>query len=125
MTKVKPQDLGIRLLLGNVAALGPGKIELINAIENAGSISGAAKLMGMSYRRAWNLVDSINHDFSTEIIVTSSGGKGGGGAVVTETGLDIIKRYRQIEAKALDSVSDDLEMFGRYLAQKSTKQKLK
>ena len=121
MTKVKPQKPGIRLLLGNAAALGPGKIELINAIEKAGSISGAAKLMGMSYRRAWNLVDSINHDFSTEIVVTSSGGKGGGGAVVTDVGLDIIKRYQEIEAKALMSVRNDLEDFGRYLIQNSTK----
>jgi molybdate transport system regulatory protein len=101
MAKVKPQNPGIRSLLGNAAALGPGKIELINAIGKAGSISGAAKLMGMSYRRAWNLVDSINHDFSTEIIVTSAGGKGGGGAIVTDVGLEIIKWYQKIEAKAL------------------------
>lgn len=121
MTKVKTQSLGIRLLLGNAASLGPGKIELINAIEKSGSISGAAKLMKMSYRRAWNLVDSINHDFNTEIIVTSSGGKGGGGAVVTDIGLDIIARYQKIEAKALNSVSEDLEEFGRYLTLKSTK----
>ena len=121
MTKVKPQNLGIRLLLGNAASLGPGKIELINAIEKTGSISGAAKLMEMSYRRAWNLVDSINHDFDTEIIITSSGGKGGGGAVVTEIGMDIIRRYREIEAKALKSVDEELVEFGRYLAQKSKK----
>jgi len=108
-------------MLGNAAALGPGKIELIDAIVRAGSISGAAKLMGMSYRRAWNLVDSINHDFSSEIIITSSGGKGGGGAVVTEIGLDIIKRYQKIETKALNSVKEDLDEFSRYLSLKSIK----
>jgi len=119
MIKNKPQKPMIRLLLGNIAALGPGKIELINAIRKAGSISGAAKLMGMSYRRAWNLVDSINHVFSTEIIITNSGGKGGGGAVVSEVGLNIIKRYQNIEIKALNSVSDDLDEFHRYLIDKS------
>ncbi|HIF58925.1 MAG TPA: LysR family transcriptional regulator [Rhodospirillales bacterium] len=121
MTKIKPQKPMIRLLLGNAAALGPGKIELINAIEKTGSISGAAKMMGMSYRRAWNLVDSINQDFSAEIIITSSGGKGGGGALVSKVGLDIIEQYQKIEEKALDSVSDDLDKFHRYLMEKSIK----
>ena len=77
MAKIKIQNPMIRLLLGSTVALGPGKIELIHAIGKAGSISGAAKMVGMSYRRAWNLVDSINHVFSTEIIITNSGGKGG------------------------------------------------
>ena len=115
MTKIKLQNPMIRLLLGNTFSLGPGKIELINAIGAAGSISGAAKMVGMSYRRAWNLVDSINQDFSTPVIITSSGGKGGGGAVVSDIGLEIIKRYQWIEAKALASVNDDLEEFQSYL----------
>ena len=120
MTKVKTQKPRIRVLLGDAASLGPGKIELIDAIEKAGSISGAAKMMNMSYRRAWNLVDSINHDFTEEIIITSVGGKGGGGAIVTELGLEIIQRYRQLESKALDSVLEELEQFGQYLAQKTS-----
>ena len=120
MTKVKPQKPRIRVLLGDAASLGPGKIELIDAIERAGSISGAAKLMNMSYRRAWNLVDSINHDFTEEIIITIAGGKGGGGATVTKLGLEIIGRYRQLEAKALDSVQEELAQFGQYLAQKTS-----
>ena len=115
MTKIKLQNPMIRLLLGNTASLGPGKIKLINAIGTEGSISGAARIVGMSYRRAWNLVDSINQDFSTQIIITSSGGKGGGGAIVSDVGLEIIKRYQEIEAKALASVSDDLEDFQYYL----------
>ena len=119
MTKVKTQKPRIRVLLGDAASLGPGKIELIDAIEKAGSISGAAKMMNMSYRRAWNLVDSINHDFTEEIIITSAGGKGGGGAIVTEPGLEIIQQYRQLESKALESVHEELEQFGQYLAQKT------
>ena len=77
--------------------------------------------MNMSYRRAWNLVDSINHDFTDQIVVTSSGGKGGGGAVVTDMGLKIIERYRQIETKALKGVMQDLEECGHYLSLKSSK----
>lgn len=119
MVNIKPEKPVVRLLLGNVAALGPGKIELIIAIGKTGSISGAAKIMGMSYRRAWNLVDSINQDFSADIVITSSGGRGGGGAVVSEIGLDIIQRYQSIEEKAFNSVSDDLEDFYRYLIDKS------
>ena len=121
MTKVKTQKPRIRVLLGDAASLGPGKIELIDAIEKAGSISGAAKLMNMSYRRAWNLVDSINHDFTEEIIITTAGGKGGGGATVTELGLEIIERYRRLEANALDSVHEELNQFGQYLAKKTKK----
>ena len=121
MTKVKPKKPRIRILLGDAVSLGPGKIELIDAIEKTGSISSAAKSMNMSYRRAWNLVDSINHDFTDQIVVTSSGGKGGGGAVVTDMGLKIIERYRQIETKALKGVMQDLEEFGHYLSLKSSK----
>ncbi|MFP6712990.1 MAG: LysR family transcriptional regulator [Rhodospirillales bacterium] len=120
MTKVKPKKPRIRILLGDAVSLGPGKIELIDAIEKTGSISSAAKSMNMSYRRAWNLVDSINHDFTDQIVVTSSGGKGGGGAVVTDMGLKIIERYRQIETKALKGVMQDLEEFGHYLSLKSS-----
>ena len=121
MIKIKAQKPMIRLLLGNAAALGPGKIKLINAIKKTGSISGAAKMMGMSYRRAWNLVDRMNRDFSAEIIITSSGGRGGGGAIVSAFGLNIIKQYQKIEAKALDCVNDELHKFHSYLIEKSIK----
>ena len=100
MVNNKPEKPVVRLLLGNVAALGPGKIELIIAIGKTGSISGAAKIMGMSYRRAWNLVDSINQDFSSDIVITSSGGKGGGGAELTPLGKKVITIYREMENKA-------------------------
>ena len=96
-----------------------GKIKLINAIKKTGSISEAAKMMGMSYRRAWNLVDRMNRDFSAEIIITSSGGRGGGGAIVSAFGLEIIEQYQKIEAKALDCVNDDLHKFHSYLIEKS------
>ena len=119
MVKIKSQKSAVKIILGNFSALGPGKIELINAIEKAGSISGAAKLVGMSYRRAWNLVDRINHDFATQIIVTNAGGRGGGGASVSPVGLEIIDRYKRLETKAMNCINSDLEQFIDYLHDKS------
>lgn len=119
MGKVKKLKPRLRILFGEATALGPGKVELIEAIEQAGSISGAAKNMGMSYRRAWNLADSINHDFKEAIIETNSGGKGGGGATISPIGREILTRYREIEDKAMASVTKEVEFFGRYLDQKS------
>jgi len=119
MGKVKKLAPRLRILFGEATALGPGKVELIEAIERSGSISGAAKQMGMSYRRAWNLVDSINHDFKEPIIQTNAGGKGGGGATISVIGQEILLRYRAIEDKAMASVEKEVATFGRYLDQKS------
>ena len=69
----------IRLLIGDTIAIGPGKASLLERIDNTGSISAAAREMGMSYRKAWRLIDSINDDFNAEIVSKSTGGKGGGG----------------------------------------------
>ena len=70
----------IRLLIGDTIAIGPGKASLLERIDNTGSISAAAREMGMSYRKAWRLIDSINDDFNAEIVSKSTGGKGGVGA---------------------------------------------
>ena len=119
MGKVKKLAPRLRILFGEATALGPGKVELIEAIERAGSISGAAKHMGMSYRRAWNLVDAINHDFKEPIILTNVGGRGGGGATISPIGHEILSRYRKIEDQAMVSVAKDVSLFGRYLDEKS------
>lgn len=104
-----------RILLGEVIALGPGKADLLEAIESEGSISGAARHMGMSYRRAWLLVDTMNKSFRAPLIETAAGGTGGGGAMVTEFGRDMLARYRAIEAKAREAVADDIEAFSAFL----------
>ncbi|MGK2913374.1 MAG: winged helix-turn-helix domain-containing protein [Porticoccaceae bacterium] len=90
----------VRILFGDEIALGPGKADLLDAIRTCGSISAAGKHMGMSYRRAWLLVDSMNRCFSEALVTTAKGGSGGGGAQLTLRGEDILKHYRVMQAAA-------------------------
>ena len=79
--------------------LGAGKVELLEHIEETGSISGAAKKMAMSYRRAWLLIDELNQMFSKPCVESSTGGAGGGGAKVTDFGRKIITAFRALEKR--------------------------
>ena len=81
-------------------ALGPGKVALLEAIEQTGSISAAGRKLGMSYRRAWLLVDALNRACTRPVITTATGGREGGGTALTPTGAEIVRRYRRIEALA-------------------------
>ena len=110
-----PKQPRVRILIGAATALGPGKVELLQAIAKRGSISGAARDMGMSYRRAWLLVDTMNRCFTSDLVMTSTGGKGGGGAQVTDLGLDVIRRYHDMEAKAAASVASEAKAFAKLL----------
>lgn len=86
---------------GDEIAMGPGKLELLDAIEATGSISAAARHMGMSYRRAWLLVDTMNRCFKSALVASSAGGPQGGGASLTALGEEVREAYR--------ALSDDLE----------------
>lgn len=77
--------------------VGPGKIALLEAIKSSGSISDAARSLGMSYRRAWMLINSLKQGFSEAVTVSSTGGTGGGGARVTNFGAGLVKQYRMLE----------------------------
>jgi len=77
--------------------VGPGKIQLLEAIRKSGSLSQAARDLGMSYRRAWLLVDSLKNSFREPLTVASTGGKGGGGVQLTEFGETLIDSYRSLE----------------------------
>lgn len=79
--------------------LGPGKIALLEGIGTYRSVSEAARQMGMSYRRAWLLLDSLNKTFDVPATVNSAGGRGGGGAEITPFGVLVIDRYREVERK--------------------------
>ena len=92
--------LKIRITHNNVTVMGPGKADLLDAIQTYGSISAAAKSMQMSYRRAWELVDLMNQSFLEPVVKTSPGGSNGGGAQVTEFGLFVLTSYRSILLKA-------------------------
>ena len=112
MRKAEPR---VRILLGSVIAMGPGKADLLEAIEAEGSISAAARRMGMSYRRAWLLVDTMNQSFREPLVETAAGGKGGGGAQVTDFGRDMLARYRQMETKARAAIVAEIDAFSEYL----------
>jgi molybdate transport system regulatory protein len=100
--------LTIRVDFGAYGYLGPGKIALMELISKHGSISAAGKEMGMSYRRAWLLVDEINHIFRDPLVETQMGGSGGGGARLTKLGREVASRYRAIEGAAATASSADL-----------------
>jgi molybdate transport system regulatory protein len=97
--------LTIRVDFGAFGYLGPGKVALMELISKHGSISAAGKEMGMSYRRAWLLVDESNHIFREPLVETQMGGSGGGGARLTRLGRDVVGRYRAIEGAAATACS--------------------
>lgn len=85
-------------------ALGPGKVRLLELVSETGSISAAGRAMGMSYRRAWVLVDALNRTFRTAVVETREGGVGGGGAALTPFGYALVASYRAMEREAEDAV---------------------
>lgn len=109
-------DLKIRLHNGADIAIGPGKADLLDAIARDGSISAAARSLGMSYRRAWLLVETMNRSFKEPLVTTLAGGKHGGGTQLTAMGEQVLQRYRQLCAQALAAVQDDLDDLGDLLA---------
>jgi molybdate transport system regulatory protein len=109
----KPQ---IRIMFRKAIAMGPGKADLLRAIGEAGSISAAARKLGMSYRRAWLLVDTMNQCFKFPVVETLTGGKAGGGAAVTEFGKEVLERYDAMQEKAAASVVRELRSFANLMA---------
>ena len=89
-------------------AVGPGKIALLEAIDETGSISAAGRKLRMSYRRAWLLVDALNRTFDAPLLTTATGGKEGGGTSLTPLGSEVVKRYRHAEALAMDAAKKEI-----------------
>lgn len=109
---VQPQ---LRISFRKSIAMGPGKADLLAAIEETGSISAAARKLSMSYRRAWLLVDTMNSCFREPVVETLTGGAQGGGAQVTAFGREVVKRYRAMERKAASSVAREMAEFSGLL----------
>jgi molybdate transport system regulatory protein len=107
--------LTLRVDFGADRALGPGKVRLLEAIRDTGSISQGGRALGMSYRRAWLLVDDLNHCFRDTVIDTQPGGAHGGGATLTAFGRQLIRDYRAIEAAAAAAVEQRLNKLERRL----------
>jgi molybdate transport system regulatory protein len=93
---------------GECIAVGPGKIALLEAIDAAGSLTAAAKDLGMSYRRAWLLLDELNRSLRRPAVDSAKGGEHGGGSVLTEQGRALLEVYRRIEATATAACQDDI-----------------
>lgn len=108
--------LKLRVKLSRFAALGPGKVDLLEAIGRRGSITAAAKDQGMSYRRAWLLVDEMNRALAEPVVEASFGGARGGGARVTATGRAVIDIYRRVQRKAEQAIRQELDELGGLLA---------
>src|SRR5471032_837147 len=106
-------DLKLRLLHDEEIAMGPGKADLLEAIAEAGSISGAARGMGMSYRRAWMLVDVMNRCFNEPLVHSAAGGSQGGGAHLTETGIAVLAQFRSLEQATNEVAQAHLKQFSR------------
>ena len=90
--------------------LGPGKVRLMECVDETGSISAAAKKMDMSYRRAWLLIDELNSMFSKTCVETVAGGSGGGGATVTAFGRQLIAKFRALETKFAKEVQSEFSV---------------
>lgn len=116
-TSVKhaPPDLRfrIRVMREGAIAVGPGKIDLLEAVRDHGSISAAARSMNMSYRRAWMLMDELNQSLTSPATTSEHGGNTGGRSVLTPVGEEIIRLYRGIEADALVACADQITALRR------------
>lgn len=103
--------LRLRLVFANDIRLGPGKADLLEAIDRTGSISAAGRALGMSYRRAWMLVDEINRLFDKPAVSSNVGGAHGGGAQLTDFGRELVVAWRRVEARVEAIVAEELAPF--------------
>lgn len=98
-----------RLYIGDGIAIGPGKIDLLRAVGETRSIAAAARSLGVPYKRAWLLVDSLNEGFGCPIVDTATGGKGGGGASLTALGQQLVAAYDALEKRLNTEAAPELE----------------
>jgi molybdate transport system regulatory protein len=105
----------VRIMYGKEIAIGPGKAELLVAVDATGSISKAAKQLGMSYKRAWNLVDTMNRCFRVPVVVTSTGGEQGGGARLSPFGRKALDTYQRIQRDTDAAIRADIRAFAKLL----------
>ena len=106
----------LRLDFDDERRLGPGKIALLEAVARHGSISAAGREFGMSYRRAWLLVDELNRMFAQPVVAARGGGRNGGGAELTRLGAEIVARYRKAEATLKREAATEIRRIERLLS---------
>jgi len=98
----------LRIVLSEKAYIGPGRADLLEGIAATGSISAAGKAMGMSYKRAWGLVQALNEGFGAPLVLSSRGGAGQGGAVLTPLGQQVLSHYRSMQQKTESAIAEDV-----------------
>jgi len=104
-----PAGISLRVILAKGIAFGPGKAELLEHIRDIGSIAAAGRRMKMSYTRAWGLVNDMNDDFAAPLVRSAKGGSARGGAELTALGVEVLKRYRNMQAAAQRAAAADLK----------------
>jgi len=105
--------LSIRVDLRSGLRIGPGKIALLEAIGQTGSISGAGRLLGMSYKRAWDLVEELNRGCEQPVVTAAPGGRDGGGASLTPTGNTLVRLYHEIEQASTAAARSQVRALAR------------
>lgn len=109
MTQVPEDGLThLRVTLDEAAYIGPGRADLLELIDKTGSISAAGKAMGMSYKRAWGLVQALNDGFGQALVESSRGGASQGGAHLTEAGRFVLDHYRAMQNKTREAIAEDV-----------------
>lgn len=108
--------ISLKILLDSATRLGPGKAELLAGIRDTGSIAAAGRRMGMSYKRAWQLVSSLNDCFAEPVVVTARGGSAHGGAVLTATGEAVLDAYGRMLAATERAVEDEMSRLDALMA---------
>lgn len=117
--------LSIRIDFEGAEAFGPGKVRLLELIDEQGSIRGAASAMSMSYRHAWLLLQAVEDTFGAPVINTATGGAKGGGAKLTELGKTVVSRYRAIEAQAAQAAANELTELTKAAAGTASEERVK
>ncbi|WDD91469.1 winged helix-turn-helix domain-containing protein [Burkholderia sp. FERM BP-3421] len=105
----------MRIRRGDTVALGPGKVALLEAVREHGSISAAARSLGMSYRRAWMLIDELNRSLKSPATVSEQGGHSGGGCALTTVGEEMVRLYRDIERQAEASCARQIAALTKFM----------
>ena len=112
----KIEGARLRLVLKRGVAFGPGKADLLEHIRESGSIAAAGRTLGCSYTRAWHLVEAMNREFRAPLVERSKGGAARGGASLTPLGIEVLERYRRLDAAAQRAVARELGALRRLLS---------
>ena len=115
-TRTRPEvHFRMRIRTGEAVALGPGKVDLLEAVREHGSISAAARSLDMSYRRAWMLIDELNRSLKSPATHSEQGGQSGGGCTLTPVGETIVRLYRDVEEEAQRSCAKQIAELTRLI----------